>query len=88
MAIGGVQAAQGSRHDASEDEPRRFGDRGGTTVEFTVREYSFRGGYYRLVVDHDAGLELAFELVSESSEPVQPRSVTNSDAAVASIPDG
>ena len=45
---------------------------GGTRVEFTVREYSFRGGHYRLVVDHAAGLRLSFELVSGSQEPGQP----------------
>jgi ABC-type Fe3+/spermidine/putrescine transport system ATPase subunit len=47
-------------------------DEGGTRVEFTVREYFFRGGHYRLVVDHDAGLRLSFELVSGSQEPGQP----------------
>ena len=47
-------------------------DEGGTRVEFTVREYSFRGGHYRLVVEHDAGLRLSFELVSGSREPGQP----------------
>jgi hypothetical protein len=47
-------------------------DEGGTRVEFTVREYSFRGGHYRLVVEHAAGLRLSFELVSGSQEPGQP----------------
>jgi ABC-type Fe3+/spermidine/putrescine transport system ATPase subunit len=31
-------------------------------IEGTVRECSFRGGHCRLVVHHQAGLELAFEL--------------------------
>ncbi len=48
------------------------GDEGGTHVEFTVREYSFRGGHYRLVVDHGAGLQLSFELTFESQEPGRP----------------
>jgi ABC-type Fe3+/spermidine/putrescine transport system ATPase subunit len=47
-------------------------DEGGTRVEFAVREYSFRGGHYRLVVDHATGLRLSFELVSGSQEPGQP----------------
>jgi ABC-type Fe3+/spermidine/putrescine transport system ATPase subunit len=47
-------------------------DEGGTRVEFKVREYTFRGGHYRLVVDHDAGLRLSFELLSGSQEPGQP----------------
>lgn len=60
LAADGVAAAPGQR------------DEGETRVEFTVREYSFRGGHYRLVVDHAAGLELSFELVFESQEPGQP----------------
>jgi ABC-type Fe3+/spermidine/putrescine transport system ATPase subunit len=35
---------------------------GDVVVEGTVRECSFRGGHCRLVVHHEAGLELAFEL--------------------------
>jgi ABC-type Fe3+/spermidine/putrescine transport system ATPase subunit len=44
----------------------------GPCIEFTLREYSFRGGHYRLVVSHSAGMELAFELVSGAMEPGQP----------------
>jgi ABC-type Fe3+/spermidine/putrescine transport system ATPase subunit len=36
-------------------------------VEGTVSEFSFRGGYYRLMMHHQAGLDLAFELISEAS---------------------
>ena len=37
----------------------------GFPLEGTVRESSFQGGHYRLVLDHDSGLELAFRLLSE-----------------------
>jgi ABC-type Fe3+/spermidine/putrescine transport system ATPase subunit len=36
-------------------------------VEGTVSEFSFRGSYYRLMMHHQAGLDLAFELISEAS---------------------
>ncbi len=36
-------------------------------VEGTVRECSFRGGHSRLVLHHEAGLDLAFDLVSGAS---------------------
>jgi ABC-type Fe3+/spermidine/putrescine transport system ATPase subunit len=38
---------------------------GAFLLEGTVRESSFRGGHYRLVLDHASGLELAFRLLSE-----------------------
>jgi ABC-type Fe3+/spermidine/putrescine transport system ATPase subunit len=41
-------------------------------VEGTVRECSFRGGYYRLVIHHPAGLELAFRLVSQAPRLLEP----------------
>jgi ABC-type Fe3+/spermidine/putrescine transport system ATPase subunit len=41
-------------------------------VEGTVSECSFRGGYYRLVIHHPAGLELAFRLVSQAPRLLEP----------------
>jgi ABC-type Fe3+/spermidine/putrescine transport system ATPase subunit len=40
---------------------------GDTILEGAVRECSFRGGHCRLVVRCEAGLELAFELISEAA---------------------
>ncbi len=40
---------------------------GSILLKGTVREWSFRGGHYRLVLRHEAGLELAFELISETA---------------------
>jgi ABC-type Fe3+/spermidine/putrescine transport system ATPase subunit len=62
-------ARPATRRSGGEPGPR---NEDGTWVEFTVREYSFRGGHYRLVVDHDTGLEFSFELVFESREPSRP----------------
>lgn len=45
-----------------------------TIIEGTVRECSFRGSHYRLVVDHQAGIELVFELVSDLAQMPQPGS--------------
>jgi ABC-type Fe3+/spermidine/putrescine transport system ATPase subunit len=41
-------------------------------LQGTVRECSFRGGYYRLVMHHEAGQDLAFELVFNAIGPPQP----------------
>ena len=38
----------------------------GIALEGTVHAGSFRGGYYRIVVQHASGLELAFELISDA----------------------
>lgn len=38
----------------------------------TVRERSFRGSHYRLVVRHETGQDLSFELVSSAAAPPQP----------------
>jgi ABC-type Fe3+/spermidine/putrescine transport system ATPase subunit len=40
---------------------------GDLIVEGTVGECSFRGGHYRLVVRHESGLDLAFELTYDGS---------------------
>ena len=40
---------------------------GSILLKGTVREWSFRGGHYRLVLRHEAGMELAFELISETA---------------------
>ncbi len=42
-----------------------------TVIEGTVREWSFRGSHYRLVVGHKAGIELIFELVSDLAQMPQ-----------------
>jgi ABC-type Fe3+/spermidine/putrescine transport system ATPase subunit len=36
----------------------------GVALEGTVRECSFRGGHYRLLIRHESGMDLAFELTS------------------------
>jgi ABC-type Fe3+/spermidine/putrescine transport system ATPase subunit len=41
-------------------------------VEGVVSECSFRGGYYRLVIHHQAGLDLVFDLVSRASRLLEP----------------
>jgi hypothetical protein len=41
-------------------------------VEGMVSECSFRGGYYRLVIHHQAGLDLAFRLVSQAPRLLEP----------------
>jgi ABC-type Fe3+/spermidine/putrescine transport system ATPase subunit len=45
-----------------------------TVIEGTVREWSFRGSHYRLVVGHKAGIELVFELMSDLAQMPQPGS--------------
>jgi ABC-type Fe3+/spermidine/putrescine transport system ATPase subunit len=40
-------------------------DEGDPEIEGTVRECSFRGSTHRLVINHRAGLDLTFELVSD-----------------------
>jgi ABC-type Fe3+/spermidine/putrescine transport system ATPase subunit len=47
-------------------------DEGDVGIEGIVRECSFRGGHYRLVIRHGAGLDLAFELVSSSLHLPEP----------------
>jgi ABC-type Fe3+/spermidine/putrescine transport system ATPase subunit len=46
--------------------------RQGNTLEGTVRECSFRGGHYRLLIRHETGMDLAFELTSGAVSLPQP----------------
>jgi ABC-type Fe3+/spermidine/putrescine transport system ATPase subunit len=43
-------------------------DENAIVIEGEVREWSFRGSHCRLVICHDAELELAFELVSDTAQ--------------------
>jgi ABC-type Fe3+/spermidine/putrescine transport system ATPase subunit len=43
----------------------------GMILQGTVQQWSFRGGHYRLVVQHDAGVDLAFELPWNAERPPQ-----------------
>jgi ABC-type Fe3+/spermidine/putrescine transport system ATPase subunit len=54
-------------HLDSEGTARR-----GMALEGTVRECSFRGGYYRLLLRHESGLDLAFELTASAAGLPQP----------------
>jgi ABC-type Fe3+/spermidine/putrescine transport system ATPase subunit len=47
-------------------------DEGDLVIEGTVRDCSFRGGHYRLTIEHAAHLDLTFELVSGESRPPEP----------------
>lgn len=47
-------------------------DKVGIRVEGRVRECSFRGSHYRLVIRHQAGLELTFELVTDAAGQLRP----------------
>ena len=47
-------------------------DEDSVLVEGTVGECSFRGSHYRLAIRHTAGLDLAFDLISEAVTPPQP----------------
>ncbi len=47
-------------------------DEDSVLVEGTVRDCSFRGGHYRLVIRHQAGLDLAFALASGAAHLPQP----------------
>jgi ABC-type Fe3+/spermidine/putrescine transport system ATPase subunit len=49
-------------HLDSEGAARR-----GIALEGTVRECSFRGGHYRLLIRHESGVDLAFELTSSGA---------------------
>jgi ABC-type Fe3+/spermidine/putrescine transport system ATPase subunit len=44
----------------------------GLHIDATVRECSFRGGHYRLVVQHGAGVELTLRLVYDGLDAPQP----------------
>jgi ABC-type Fe3+/spermidine/putrescine transport system ATPase subunit len=44
----------------------------GIALEGTVRECSFRGGHYRLLIRHETGIDLAFELTSGAASLPQP----------------
>ena len=41
-------------------------------LQVTVQECSFRGSHYLLAVDHEAGVELVFEMVSDAAPLPQP----------------
>ncbi len=47
-------------------------DDAGIRVEGTVRECSFRGSHHRLVIRHQAGLDLTFELAADVAGPPRP----------------
>jgi ABC-type Fe3+/spermidine/putrescine transport system ATPase subunit len=47
-------------------------DKDDLVVEGIVRECSFRGSHYRLVIGHGADLDLAFELVASASRLPEP----------------
>jgi len=54
---------------------RLYSDRpasGPDPLQVTVQECSFRGSHYRLAVDHEAGLRLVFEMVSDAALLPQP----------------
>jgi ABC-type Fe3+/spermidine/putrescine transport system ATPase subunit len=44
----------------------------GTRIEGTVRASSFRGSHYNLVIVHDAGVELVFEMSWDRARTPQP----------------
>jgi len=50
--------------------PQETGTR--CTITGTVRQCSFRGGYFRVVVRQGAGLDMAFDLVTNQARLVQP----------------
>ncbi|MFC2037197.1 ABC transporter ATP-binding protein [Chloroflexota bacterium] len=50
----------------------RHEDHEGMAIEGIVRQSSFRGGHHRLVIHHEAGFELVFELTTHATDLPQP----------------
>jgi len=49
-----------------------YPDEGSVLVEGMVRECSFRGSHYRLLIQHEAGLDLVFKLIPNATHLPQP----------------